>query len=162
MISGSTAAATKNAPPAFGGSRGRPVRAVTACRLCTAARRISQPVPVHLPAHHQACPGHGTWLSGPGTPQFSIRGCPGILAAGHQARGLLRRRTVEQLIHARIQAAAQPGSTAQISRKQRMHALITSNPRAVIESCPQELFTAAGHPQTVTMTARMIRPGAGT
>jgi TniQ len=162
MISGSTAAAIKNALPAFGGSRGRPVRAVTACRLCTAARRISQPVPVHLPAHHQVCPGHGTWLSGPGTPQFSIRGCPDILAAEHQARGLLRRCTVEQLIHARIQAAAQPGSTARISWKQRMHALIASNPRAVIESCPQELFTAAGYPETVTTTARMIQSGART
>ncbi len=52
VISGSTAAAVKNAVPAFGGSRGQPVRAITACRLCTAGRRISQPVPVHLPAHH--------------------------------------------------------------------------------------------------------------
>jgi hypothetical protein len=31
-----------------------------------------------------------------------------------------------------------------------MHALITSNPRTVIESCPQELFTAAGYPETVS------------
>ena len=38
-----------------------------------------------------------------------------------------------------------------------MHALITSNPRAVIESCPRELFTAAGDPETVTTTARMIK-----
>jgi len=29
------------------------------------------------------------------------------------------------------------------------------------ESCPQELFTAAGYPETVTTTARMIRSGAG-
>jgi hypothetical protein len=40
-----------------------------------------QPVPVHLPAHHQVCLRHGTWLSGPGTPQFGVRGCPDILAA---------------------------------------------------------------------------------
>jgi hypothetical protein len=33
VISGSTAAAIKNALPAFGGSRSQPVRAVTACRL---------------------------------------------------------------------------------------------------------------------------------
>src|SRR5215472_17053495 len=123
VISGSTAAAIKNALPAFGGSHGRPVRAVTACRRCTAARRISKPVPVHLPAHHQVCLRHGTWLSGPGTPQFSIKGCPDILAAERQARGLLRRGTIEQLIHARIQAAAHPGSTVQTSWKQRMHAL---------------------------------------
>ncbi len=162
LICGSTAAAITNALPAFGASRGRPVRAVTACRLCTAARRIPQPVPVHLPAHRQVCLTHGTWLSGPGTPQFSIRGCPDILAAERQARGLLRRCTIEQLIHARIQAAAQPPGTAQISWKQRMHALIASNPRAVIESCPQELFTAAGYPETVTTTAKMIQSGAGT
>jgi hypothetical protein len=68
---------------------------------------LGWPVPVHLPAQHQVCLTHGTWLSGPGTPQFSVRGCPDILAAEHQARGLLRRCTVEQLIHARIQAAAQ-------------------------------------------------------
>ena len=162
VISGSAAAAIKAALPAFGGSRGRPVRAVTACRHCTTARRISQPVPVHLPAHHQVCPRHGTWLSGPGIPQFSVTGCPDILAAERQARGLLRRCTIEQLIYARIQAAAHPGSTAQISWKQRMHALIASNPRAVIESCPQELFTAAGYPETVTTTAGMIPSGART
>jgi hypothetical protein len=162
VISGSATAAIKNALPAFGGSRGRPLRAVTACRLCTAARRIPQPVPVHLPAHHQACLRHGTWLSGPETPQFSVSGCPDILAAERQARHLIRRCTIEQLIHARIQAAERPGNTAQISWKQRMHALISSNPRAVIESCPQELFTAAGYPETVTTTARMIQSGAGT
>jgi hypothetical protein len=85
VISGSTPAAVKNALPAFGGTRGQPVRAVTACRLCTAARRISQPVPVHLPAHHQVCLTHGIWLSRPGTPQFSVSGCPDILAAERQA-----------------------------------------------------------------------------
>ena len=106
VISGSTAAAIKNALPAFGGSRGQPARAVTACRLCTAARRISQPVPVHLPAHHQVCLRHGIWLSGPGTPQFSVSGCPDILAAERQARHLLRRCTIEQLIYSKIQAAA--------------------------------------------------------
>ena len=74
MISGSAAAAIKNALPAFGGKSGRPVRAVTACRLCTAARRIPRPVPVHLPAHHQICLTHGTWLSGPGTHRSSASG----------------------------------------------------------------------------------------
>ena len=80
VISGSTTAAIKNALPAFGGKRGQPARAAIACRLCTAARRIREPVPVHLPAHHQVCIRHGIWLSGPGTPQFSVSGCPDILA----------------------------------------------------------------------------------
>ena len=106
VISGSTTAAIKNALPAFGVSRGQPVRAVTACRLCTAARRISQPVPVHLPAHHQVCLRHGIWLSGPGTPQFSVSGCPDILAAERQARRILRLCTIAQLIFSKIQATA--------------------------------------------------------
>ena len=101
VISGSATAAIKNALPAFGEKRTWPVRAVTACRLCTAARRISQPVPVHLPAHHQVCTRHGIWLSGRGTPQFSVTGCPEILAAERQARQLLRRLTIEQLIYSR-------------------------------------------------------------
>jgi hypothetical protein len=153
VISGSTAAAIKNALPAFGASRARPVRAVTACRLCTAARRVSQPVPVHLPAHHQVCLRHGTWLSSPGTPQFSVSGCPDIITAELRARRLLRRCTIEQLIYARLQAAQEPGSPAQLAWKRRMRALITSNPRVVIESCPQELFAAAGYPETITAAA---------
>jgi hypothetical protein len=162
VISGSAAAAIKNALPAFGGSRGQPVRAATACRLCAAARRITQPVPVHLPAHHQVCLKHGIWLSRAGTPQFSVSECPDILAAERQARGLLRRCTIEQLIHARIQAAQPPGSQDQQAShpawKQRVHSLITSNPRAVIESCPQEMFTAAGYPETINLAAGMIQP----
>jgi hypothetical protein len=141
VLSDSTTAAIKNALPAFGRSRGQPARAVTACCLCTAARRISQPVPVYLPAHHQICTMHGIWLSRTGTPQFSVSECRGILAAERQARGLIRRCITEQLNHARIRATQQPGSQDQQAShaawKQRMHSLITSNPRAIIESCPQ-------------------------
>jgi hypothetical protein len=159
LISGTTAPAIRNALPAFG-TRPGPARAATACRCCTATRGIRQPVPVHLPAHHQVCLSHGIWLSGAGTPQFSVSECPDIMAAERQARRLLRRCTIEQLIHARIQAAQPPGSPAQpgsqTAWKRRMHALITSNPRTVIESCPQELFTAAGYPETVSTSARMI------
>ncbi len=150
MISGSTTAAIKNALPAFGMSRGRPARAVTACRLCTAARRIRQPVPVHLPAHHQVCLRHGIWLSGPGTPQFSVRGCPDILAAESQARRLLRLCTIEQLIHAKIQAAAGQDDRAW---KRRALALIESNPRRVTESSAQALFQAAAYPETIAAAA---------
>jgi hypothetical protein len=150
VISGSTAAAVKNALPAFGGSRGQPVRAVTACRLCTAARRISQPVPVHLPAHHQVCLTHGIWLSGPGTPQFSVRGCPDIVAAERQARHLIRRCTIEQLIYSKIQAAAGQDHHAW---KRRTLALIEANPRQVTESSAQELFRAAAYPEAITAAA---------
>jgi hypothetical protein len=62
---------------------------------------------------------------------------PGSTAAERQARRLPRRCTTEQLIYARIWAAQQPGSLAQpasqLASKQRMHALITSNSRTVID-----------------------------
>ena len=146
VISGSTIAGINNALPAFGAKRGHPVRAVTACRLCTAARRIRQPVPVHLPACHQVCLRHGIWLSGPGTPQFSVRGCPDILDAERRARRLLRRCTIEQLIYARIQA---PADQAGHAWKRRTAALIESNPQPVTETSPQALFQAAAYPDAV-------------
>jgi hypothetical protein len=152
VISGSTTAAIQNALPAFGGSSGLPARAVTACHLCTAARRIQQPVPVHLPAHHQVCLRHGIWLSGSGTPQFSVSGCPDILAAERQARRLLRRCTAEQLIYARVHApAGQTGSER--AWKRRTTALIEANPRLVTESHPQALFLAAAYPEAIAAAA---------
>jgi hypothetical protein len=150
VISGSGPAAIKNALPAFGGMRGRPARAVIACRLCTAARRIRQPVPVHLPAHHQVCLRHGIWLSGPGTPQFSVSGCPDILAAERQARRLLRRCTVEQLVYSRVQAPAGQDDRAW---KRRAMALIESNPRPLAEAGPQALFQAAAYPEAIAAVA---------
>lgn len=159
VISGSTAAAVKNALPAFGGTRGQPVRAVAACRLCTAARRISHPVPVHLPAHHQVCIRHGIWLSGPGIPQFSVAGCPDILNAERQARRILHRCTIEQLIYAKIQAA--PGQDDR-AWKRRALALIESNPRQAIESSAQALFQAAAYPEAIATAASAALPAART
>ena len=151
VISGSTAAAIKNALPAFGGSSGQPVRAVTACRLCTAARRISQPVPVHLPAHHQVCLKHGIWLSGPGTPQFSVSGCPDILAAERQARRLLRRCTIEQLIYAKSrQPPAGRTRTRMETPDDGPHRV---QPPAGTESSPQALFLAAAYPEAIAAAA---------
>lgn len=161
LISGTTAQAIRNALPAFG-TRTQPARALTACRCCTAGRRIREPVPVHLPAHYQVCLRHGIWLPRVGTPQFSVSECPDIMAAERQARRLLRHCTIEQLINARIRAAQPSGSQDQqashMAWKQRMHSLITSNPRGVIESCPQEMFTAAAYPETISIAAGMISP----
>ena len=153
-LSGTTVTAITNALPAFGSLASQPARAVTACRHCTAARRIRQPVPAHLPGHHQVCLRHGIWLTKAGTSQFSVSECPGIMAAERQARRFLRHCTIEQLIYARIRATQEPGSpAAQLAWKQRMHALITSNSRTVIESCTQELLTAAVYPETVATAA---------
>jgi hypothetical protein len=146
VISGSTTAAIKAALPAFGGKRGRPLRAVIACRLCTAARGIQQPVPVHLPAHQQLCIRHGIWLPGPETPQFSVRGCPDILDAERRARRLLRQCTIEQLVNSTVQ---KPGETGEQSWKRRAAALIESNPRSAAESSPQEMFLAAAYPDAI-------------
>jgi hypothetical protein len=63
------------------------------------------------------------WLR-PGTPQFSVRGCPDILAAERQAQRLLRRCTIEQLIHCKIQAAAGQDD----AWKRRTLALIKASP----------------------------------
>jgi hypothetical protein len=146
MISGSTTAAIKAALPAFGGNRGRPLRAAIACRLCTAARGIQQPVPVHLPAYQQLCTRHGIWLPGPGTPQFSVRGCPDILDAEHRARRLLRQCSIEELIYSTVQ---KPGQAGEQSWKRQAAALIESNPRSAAESSPQEMFLAAAYPDAV-------------
>lgn len=122
-ISGSSTTGIKNRLPAFGRQPGQPVRAVTACWLCAAARGIREPVPVHLPAHQQVCLRHGIWLSGLGTPQFSVSGCPDILAAERRGRRLVRRCTIEQLIYARIQ---EPAGQADHAWKRRTMALIES------------------------------------
>jgi hypothetical protein len=82
----------------------------------------------------------------PGTPQFSVRGCPDILAAERQARHLLRHRTIEQLIYSKIQAAAGQDDHAW---KRRTLALIETNPRQVTESGAQALFQAAAYPEAI-------------
>ncbi len=150
---GSTALALKNALPAFGGQRG-PVRAAAACRLCTAARGIHQPVPVHLPAHHQVCLKHGIWLSGPETPQVSVRNCPGILNAERLARRLARQWPPEKVIYAMAQAPASQDGNA---RKRRTAALIESNPRTVTETSTQALSQSAAYPEIVTAAAALLR-----
>ena len=146
MISGSSTTAITNALPAFGGNRGQPVRATTACRLCAAACRSREPVPVHLPAHHQVCLRHGIWLSGPGTPQFSVNSCPDILDAERRARRLARDHGIEQLIYARTRV---PEAQDALAWKRRTAALIESAPRTVTENSPQALFQAAAYPDAI-------------
>jgi hypothetical protein len=155
-ISGSTTTAIKHALPAFGMNAGQPARAVTACRLCTAARSIQQPVPVHLPAWQQLCLKHGIWLPGPGTPQFSVSHCPDILDAERRARRLLHRCTTQQLIYARIHPPARTQAEAEPARQRRIAALTASNPRQVAESSPHALFLAASYPDSIAaaMAAR--------
>lgn len=148
-----TALAVISGSSTTGIKHGLPVRAVTACRLCAAARGIREPVPVHLPAHHQVCLRHGIWLSAPGTPQFSVSDCPDILSAERRARRLACRRTIEQLIYSTIQ---DPPGQADHARKRRTAALIKSNPRTVSESSPQALFRAAAYPDAIDAAAAAL------
>jgi hypothetical protein len=154
MISGSSTTGTTNALPAFGGNRGQPVRAVTACRPCTAACRSREPVPVHLPAHHQVCLRHGIWLSAPGTPQFSVSNCPDILNAEHRARRLARDHGIEQLIYA---STRHPGTRDALAWKHRMAALIQSIPRTVTENSPHALFQAAAYPDAIIAASASLK-----
>ena len=151
---GSTVLALKNALPSFGKNQEQPARAVTACRLCTAARRIQQPVPVHLPACRRVCLRHGIWLSGHGTPQFSVRDCRDILDAERRALRLLRRFSTEQLLHLSMQ---QPGEAGERSWKRRAMTLIASNPISAAESSSQEMFLAAAYPDAITVAQARLK-----
>lgn len=101
---------------------------------------------------------HGIWLSGPGTPQFSVSGCPDILAAERQARHLLRRCTIEQLNYSKIQAAAGQDDDAW---KRQTLALIETNPRQATESSAQALFQAAAYPEAITAATAACTRAAG-
>jgi hypothetical protein len=150
VVSGTAPAGILNALPAFGALSGQPARAVTACRRCTMARGIPQPVPVHLPAHHQVCLKHSTWLSGPETPQFSVSKCPEITVAERQARRL-GRHSAEQLIYAKVRAARAPVSPA---AERRMQALVESNPPAVTEASLSEMRLAAAYSEAIASAVR--------
>jgi len=119
-------------------------------RTYSAPRLTLGPPTAPLPAHHQVCLTHGIWLSGPGTPQFSVSGCADILNAERQARRLLRRCTIEQLIYAKIQA---PAGQDDHAWKRRTLALIETNSRQVTESSAQALFQAAAYPEAIAEAA---------
>jgi hypothetical protein len=72
------------------------------------------------------------------------------MAAERQARQLLRRCTIEQLIYSRIQAPAGQDDRAW---KRRATALIESNPRPAAEAGPQALFQAAAYPEAIVAVA---------
>jgi hypothetical protein len=155
-ISGSTASAVKNALPALGRLHaGQPVRATHACRGCAAARGITEPVSVHLPASQQICLKHRTWLPGPGALQISVSSCPDILNAEHRARNILRHRTAEQLIYA-ITSTRPRQDAYEHAWKQRIASLITSNSRLVTEASPQTLFQAAAYPDLITAASESL------
>lgn len=152
-ISQSAPAAIKNSLPAFGRDAGQPVRAVTACSLCAAARGARHPVPVHLPAWQQTCLKHGIWLPSPGTPQFSVSDCPDILAAQRHARRLANRFTAQRLIYAMVREQAVPGQ----AQHHRAAALAKANPTLRTGPGPRELARAAAYPDVIAAAAASLR-----
>jgi len=151
---GSTVPALKNALPAFGGQRG-PVRAAAACRLCSAARGIHQPVPVHLPAHHQICPGHGIWL-GRAT-QIDITKIPAIAAAGRKVSRLVRKHGITRLVLA--ETAARQETTGGPDTRRRAAALALASPG--LDPGHPDTVEAAAYPETIKVAAALLRaPGA--
>ena len=79
------------------------------------------------------------------------------MAAERQARRLLRRLTVEQLIYSRTQATTGQDDHAW---KRRTLALIESNPRQVTESSAQALFQAAAYPEAIAAAEGSLHPPA--
>jgi hypothetical protein len=151
--------------PAFATtSTDSPVRATTACHRCTARRGISQPVPVHLPAHHKICTRHGIWLSDPGQPHLDLAACPEITAAQYRASRLLRRCTPQQLMLACQAAAATipawPASPAAIPRhwRHRLLTLQTANHRHGTPTDHDAYTHAAIYPDLITLAAAALNP----
>lgn len=165
-LAGMPAASIARTLPVFGGAPRGLARAITACRRCAAARGITQPVPVHQPAHEMACTRHGIWLSPPDLPQIDITACPEIATAQHRARALQSRCTPEQLIYAQVQAAAlaasgrPPGQPAS-GWEHRTQLLRKTNP-GLNHSAEPELIRAARYPDIIPDTATILRAAAAT
>ncbi len=159
---------TGNAPgnlaralPAFGaGHPADPVRATTACHKCTASHGISQPIPVHVPAHVQVCTRHGVWQSDGDQPHLDLTGWPEIIAAQHRASRLLRRLTPPQLILARLtavkeisqQPASAPSSPPRWS--QRLRILQAANQHLSTPAGLDTLTQATIYPDAIALVAR--------
>jgi hypothetical protein len=151
---GSTVLALLNALPAFGGQR-RPVRAAAACRLCSAARGIHQPVPVHLLAHHQICPRHGIWL-GRAT-QIEITKIPAIAAAGRKAPRLVHKHGITRLVLA--ETTARQETTGGPDTRRPAAALALASPG--LDPGHPDTVEAAAYPETIKVAAALLRtPGA--
>lgn len=144
-----------HALPAFGfGHRshpGRPpVRATYACRRC-ARHGHTDPVPVHLPAHHRVCSRHRIWLGD--TCQVDLAAVPEIVHAHRQATRLARRHGVLRLLHAKITARQQITAARRPHQVQeRIAKLTVANPGLVFEQ--PDLIDAAAYPETISDAAR--------
>jgi len=157
-----TGRATDNlarALPAFGtGNPDDPVRATTACYKCAALGGISQPVPVHLPAHVKVCTRRGVWLSGGHQQQPDLTACPEIIAAQHRASRLRRHLTLQQLVLAHFTAARvisrRSASSASQSRwNERFRILHAANHHLSTAADLETLTQAAIYPDAIALAA---------
>jgi|SRR5450631_183407 hypothetical protein len=145
--------------PAFG-TPDDPVRATTACFKCAALEGISQPVPVHLPAHVKACTRHGVWRSNGHLRQLDLAGCPEVIAAQHRASRLLRRLTPQQLILAHLTAASEitrrtASSSTTSAWTERLQILQAANNHLSTPAELDLLIEAATYPDAIATAAIM-------
>jgi hypothetical protein len=160
-LTGNAAGNLARALPAFGaGNPADPVRATTACHKCTASHGISQPVPVHLPAHLRVCTRHGVWLSDGTQPHLDLSGCPEIIAAQRRASRLLRRATPQQLILAHLAAARdisqRPAASSPPRWGQRLRTLQATNQHLSTPAGHDALKQAAIYPDAVALAAAKL------
>ena len=158
-ITAMPASALYRALPAFAGDDPAwPVRAIWACRRCTATRGIEVPVPVHTAAYQQICTQHGLWLPAGDTPQLDLATCPEIIAAQHYASRLLRTCTPQQLIHAQLTAARSINRRAgEPSGWRQRHRLLKNANQPVGPASRDEITSAAIYPDVVNLARNLLQ-----
>jgi len=151
-ITGLTIAGLHRALPAFGlghtNHTGRPpVRAVHACRRCTARHGRTDPIPLHLPSHQRLCSRHRIWLGV--ACQIDIRTAPEIVHAHRKAARLAHRHGPLRLLHAEINAQ-QLVTAADYPQSihRRIDRLAVSNPGLM--SAHPDLIEAATYPEAIS------------
>lgn len=157
-LTGLTTISLLRALPAFGldhpdRTRRPPVRAIHACRRCTARHGRTDPVPIHLPAHQRLCRRHRIWLGG--ACQIDLATAPEVVHAHHRAVRLAHRYGVLRLLHVeittrqQISAACYPDAV-----QQRIDKITASNPGLIFEQ--PDLIEAATYPEVISSAARAL------
>jgi hypothetical protein len=154
-LTGTSETALRHALPALAGSGRPPVRATLACQRCTARHGRPGPVPVHIPAHQQACERHRTWL-GRGI-QIDLTAAPDIIAASRHASMLAREHGITMLVLA--EATAREKAAGGPAARRRAAALALASPG--LDPGHPDTTEAAAYPETIKIAAALLRaPGA--
>ena len=159
-LTGITETALRHALPALAGTHdgGRPpVRAVIACRRCTARTGHRAPIPVHLPAHQRTCIRHRVWLGL--AIQIDLTAAPDITRACHHASRLARQYGVTRLVLAETTARQRTAATRRSPDARRTASVLASSNPGPDPGHP-DMTEAAAYPETIKMAAAILRnPG---